>query len=393
MTPRERFLTAMRNGVPDRVPVSPDTSNYIPCKLTGKPYWEIYFHNDPPLWKAYLNVTDQLGSEAWNTACWSPKLKRRDDAVGLETSLSFDAEQDAMVQHTKWILPDGELTGRQLCFRQEPPSPIEKPIKDIERDLPIWLAMLEPPDGVDEADVAAHRAACEARQQAFGVGIGYPGFHMWETVVQGGIEPLTYAMMDCPQVLDAWHEKHMAYCVQAAKVLLDLKPDYLFFGGSGTLTMASPELARRYALPTLKAVTAMARQADVPTLVHSCGRSWAFMEMLAEDTDMDMFNPVELPPHGDAELGPAREAFGQRLALMGNLHTTDVMLRGTPQQVREHCAQAMRDAGMHGGFILSTGDQCPRETPMENLHAMVEAAHSLGVYEQGRVHDTSRGFS
>jgi hypothetical protein len=27
MTPRERFLTALRNGVPDRVPATPDLSN------------------------------------------------------------------------------------------------------------------------------------------------------------------------------------------------------------------------------------------------------------------------------------------------------------------------------------------------------------------------------
>ena len=37
MTPKERFLTALAGGVPDRVPAVPDISNFIPCKRTGLP--------------------------------------------------------------------------------------------------------------------------------------------------------------------------------------------------------------------------------------------------------------------------------------------------------------------------------------------------------------------
>jgi len=42
MTSKERMLTAFRNQQPDIVPVSPDISNMIPAKLTGKPFWDIY---------------------------------------------------------------------------------------------------------------------------------------------------------------------------------------------------------------------------------------------------------------------------------------------------------------------------------------------------------------
>jgi len=33
-----------------------------------------------------------------------------------------------------------------------------------------------------------------------------------------------------------------------------------------------------------------------------------------------------------------------------------------------------------GGFILSTGDQCGRDTPDENIYAMVETAREYGAY-------------
>src|SRR3972149_1517995 len=65
MTSRERVITAMRNGKPDRVPVAPDISNMIPARLTGKPFWDIYIDDKPPLWKAYIDAVDRYGIDGW----------------------------------------------------------------------------------------------------------------------------------------------------------------------------------------------------------------------------------------------------------------------------------------------------------------------------------------
>ena len=51
MTPRQRLLTTLSGGIPDCVPVAPDFSNMIPARLTGKPFWDLYLYNDPPIWK------------------------------------------------------------------------------------------------------------------------------------------------------------------------------------------------------------------------------------------------------------------------------------------------------------------------------------------------------
>ena len=49
MNSRERLLTVMRGNIPDCVPVAPDFSNMIPARLTGKPFWDLYLCNDPPV--------------------------------------------------------------------------------------------------------------------------------------------------------------------------------------------------------------------------------------------------------------------------------------------------------------------------------------------------------
>jgi len=65
MNSRERMITAFSNRQPDMVPVSPDISNMIPCRLTGKPFWDIYLRNDPPLWKAYIEAVKYFGFDGW----------------------------------------------------------------------------------------------------------------------------------------------------------------------------------------------------------------------------------------------------------------------------------------------------------------------------------------
>ena len=85
---------------------------------------------------------------------------------------------------------------------------------------------------------------------------------------------------------------------------------------------------------------------------------------------------------GDCCLADLKKRFGNRIVLKGNLHTTEVMLRGTVDEVKAACRKAIDDAARGGGFILSTGDQCGRDTPDENLHAMVKTARTYGRYDR-----------
>src|SRR5512137_1252433 len=64
MTPRERLTTVLQGGIPDCVPVSPDFSNMIPARLTGKPFWDLYLYNDPPIWEAYLDCAKRFNIDS-----------------------------------------------------------------------------------------------------------------------------------------------------------------------------------------------------------------------------------------------------------------------------------------------------------------------------------------
>jgi uroporphyrinogen decarboxylase len=383
MTSRERFLTAMRGGIPDRVPVAPDISNYIPAKRTGLPFWDIYFNGATPLWKEYLKTMDYFGGDYWVSSCGGlPTIWEPGPGVTQTNQDTYDAHMDAMVRRTTIRTPDGALTSETVCFRADPPSPVRKPLKDPQRD---WKAfrhtLLGRPVALDISGWNDLRAECARRHAAVGVAIGYPGFHGWMGAVDGGLEGLTYMLMDHPEMLDEWCELDSAVHEKLMELILQAKPDYILFGGSGTLTLSSPELVMKYCIPGLKKMTKQARDAGIATLLHSCGKSRLLVDMLAQHTSLDMVNPLEVAPMGDVDLAELKRARGGQIGLMGNLHTTEVMLRGSAALVRRKALEAMRDAGLGGGFCLSTGDQCGRETPDENLFALIDAAKRYGVYD------------
>lgn len=383
MTSRDRFLAAVRNLPADRVPVSPDFSNSIPASRTGLPYWEIYFEGHYPLWKAYLEACDHFGTEAWVASAFGAPFVCDTPAVVTESTLELDHSRDAMMKSTRYRTPDGDMTGLEICFRDNPSSPVRKPVTDPVEDRAKAAHFFQCPDRIDREIFETVRQQCLSRGQAFGCCMGYPGFHSWEGFVDQGVATLSLMLQDCPEILEEWFDRHMAQGTRQMELLLDAAPDYILFGGSGTITMASPALARKYALPALKKWSAMAKSRQIPTMVHSCGKSRVLVEMLATETDVNLINPLEIPPMGDIDLAEVKRTHGSKIALMGNLHTTDVMLKGDVARVRRAALQALRDAGQGGGFVLSTGDQCGRDTPRENIFALVQVAKEYGHYENG----------
>jgi uroporphyrinogen decarboxylase len=95
---------------------------------------------------------------------------------------------------------------------------------------------------------------------------------------------------------------------------------------------------------------------------------------------LTIIDPLETPPMGDCDLAQLKRLYGDRIVLKGNLHTTRVMLHGSVDDVVAASKQAIDDAAAGGGFVLSTGDQCGRDTPDENIWAMIETARTYGRY-------------
>ena len=63
-----------------------------------------------------------------------------------------------------------------------------------------------------------------------------------------------------------------------------------------------------------------------------------------------------------------------RAILVRPVDPSGVLAKGTPEEVRDKCREAIQTLGGGGGFILGLGCAMPSTNPDENIDAMIEAA-------------------
>jgi hypothetical protein len=210
MTPRERLLTVLRGEIPDCVPVAPDFSNMIPARLTGKPFWDLYLYNDPPIWEAYIDCA------------------RRFDIDSLMDGyfpLTFPEERT------------GGSPERERFIVEKTPERIVTRSSHVEDGKRVWAPTVEVFPVAEPAK--------------------------W------GIPAAAMHMPPEPERLEAAERRFELILKMEAET--DVRPDFLCVGGSGTLVFQTEEMFRRVAFPAVKRVIELASAAGLPTHVHSCG--------------------------------------------------------------------------------------------------------------------------
>ncbi len=146
------------------------------------------------------------------------------------------------------------------------------------------------------------------------------------------------------------------------------------------MSVISPSIFKKYNLPFIKDATKLCKEAGVISHLHVCGKSREVVEIVYDETDLDVVEPLERPPSGNVDLMAIKRKFGDKLALKGNVNTFETMLRGTVEDVKREAKWCIDVAAEGGGFVLATGDQVPRDTPDENIFALVETAERYGKY-------------
>lgn len=376
LTPRERMLLAMTNRVPDCVAVAPDISNMVPCRLTGKPFWEVYYFGEPPLWRAYIDAVRYFGFDGWFTD-GSMQFQWPGDRASAIEELRKTPER--WVVTTRGRIDDRRYRIETTYYAADSPTRTGRPCSDIEADWPLLEKFFAPPVGYNPSLLKRQRAEL-GDLGAFGVSIGYPGFHTWFEMFTGGLPDLCQWYFERHEWIERLRAMHERQLLAQMEMILAERPDFVLLGGSGTITLQSPKIARELSLPTIQKLTRMAAAAGVPTMLHSCGKERQLVRWCAEESDLNCINPLEIAPMGDCDLAEVKASHGHRIALMGNLHTTEVMLFGSPADVARAAVAAIDAAGSGGGFILSTGDQCGRDTPDENIFKLIEVARTYGRY-------------
>ncbi len=394
MTSRQRMLTAMRNEIPDRVPVCPDISNMIPANLTGKPYWDIYLHESPSLGEAYLEAIQTLDMDGWylyGHVLGGNKDFPVDsqDVTGLVYNTFFvpknlvsrrikQVSDNEVQEELRVNTPLGELASQTTVFRSAPPWDVTNFIKDIPKDWPRMRWLMGENWHWDnqccDQEKVGERAVYGLQVHTF--------VDFWDGIRDGQSDKMIFDFYDSPDVMAEIFDYYKAFTLARVAGLIRAGVDEILVQGSNSsMSLINPEIYREFVLPLNIEITNLAREMGCVAHLHTCGCSRLVVEMNMEKANFDIIEPLEKPPSGDVDIAEVKRRYGNRVALKGNLLTSGKLLHGTPRDVEQEVIATLRAAGQGGGFILSSGDQVGGNTPLENLHAMIEAGKKYGRYD------------
>jgi len=126
----------------------------------------------------------------------------------------------------------------------------------------------------------------------------------------------------------------------------------------------SPQTFRDLLVPAYQLICS---KAAAPVVLHICGNASAFLPYLP-DSGIDTFSC-----DANVDVGFAKMVLGNKVSVMGNVHTIAQLLMGTPDSVREAAMSCI----VKGTDVLAPSCGVPPRTPTENFKVLPEIAKCM----------------
>jgi MtaA/CmuA family methyltransferase len=154
----------------------------------------------------------------------------------------------------------------------------------------------------------------------------------------------------------------MPATIASARAQFQAGADIVVLADHATGNLIGPYHYQEYLLPIHKELTS---EIKGPLILHVCGNCMDRLELFADAG----FDGYHFEWQVDAKV--AVEKVGHRMCMVGNVNNPQTLYQGTPEKVYKQVRYAI-EAG-----VDIVGPECaiPLATPLENLKAIVSAAH------------------
>ena len=351
MKSRERFVTALRCGIPDRVP-----------------------------------VYDFIGGRGL-----------QQQLLGYTTDL-YDAETQAKLAGLLGFDAFPVFLGGFCGVEEEPHAPGSKyqdewGVTYVQHGWPIMTQTASPiqsradwqnyhlPELHTRHRVRMIRAAVQCNQNELAIVV----------ILLGPLTMMYWYLMDAltlsvtlyedPDLVREMCRAYVAWAVEAIRLAVAAGPIDAFYladdwgGGSGLLM--SPRHLREFFLKPYADIVAEMRRLAIPVIMHNDGKIWDVLDDLVA-TGINAYHPVERAAGMD--LAAVKQRYGDRICPIGNINNKTTMVSGTPDDVRRKALECLRIAAPGGGYVMATDHSLHDDIPLDNIRAYVQVAHQYGVY-------------
>ena len=150
--------------------------------------------------------------------------------------------------------------------------------------------------------------------------------------------------------------------------------DLLLGDPTSSGSLISKEIFEEFSIPKINQLARKYRKEyNAPSHLHICGEAAPIAESVNKaEVDVYTFDYMN-------NLKDMANWVSDKIILAGNIDPMNVIWMGSPELVDEKCREAI-EAMKDRRFILMTGCETPRDTPLANLQAMASAAKKYGTY-------------
>lgn len=363
MNSRQRLLTALEGGVPDRLPAT--THHVMPYflerymdgisiadffrKMDLDPiHWTVPVKPDPGRNEYFAPGQGEPGflqvqrvfSDNWRII--TEELPDSDYATRRETVQTPKGDLSMVVQgnqYTEWVSEflvkeksDLDLIAEyQTC-----------PVCDVEK-----------------VNQAASTFGKEGIIRGFVIPFdvyGQPGCWQDFCCVRGTQQAIMDTFDDpswVHQMLSVIRDRKLAYIRSLKGAAYDLME---LGGGDASTTVISPSMFESFVAPYDTALIEAAHEAGIRIAYHTCGGMMPILEQIAEMNPdaMETFTPAAMG--ADVDLGEAKKRIGDRVCMIGGFNQAHYFLGCSPEETRRYVQKCFQDAGAGGGYILAPSD-------------------------------------
>ena len=360
MNPKQRLLTALSCGKPDRVPVTEfwiNESSLLGIARILRPeavhieaMKDRFGEERPEILDIYCMVVQELGLDATCTSV----------SIGLDC-ISEDRGRDKFG------------TVYRLSEHGEP-LPVDGPIKSKSD-----LSGFDMASRLERADFSGVRYVIDkvGKERACLVSITDPFKVSWER--RGGMEHLLMDYVEDPELAHGLARIATDFGKAAIDMALQIGADGFVMPGdlAGEIaTIMSPAHYREYIKPYHQEIVEHCHRRGSKIIKHTDGNIWAILHDLIE-VGFDGFHPVQ-PQCMD--IGEVKEQLAGKMCVVGNIDCRNLLVFGTPEEVKRVVKETIEKAAPGGGYILTSSNSIHPACKPENYIEMVRAAHEYGVY-------------
>ena len=355
MTHRERVITALSHGIPDRVPRSLNLS--------------------PALKKALQEAleTEDLIAALGLDASLDKVVSRGPSSAETDFAHYFD-EIPPGAHYSEW----GEMWYPADYYHfegQKKPLASFTTVQEIET-YPFPDIHAEYRYTGVSAQVAAVQAEGYPAISAYD-----PGFFETAHGVRG-MQDILVDLLIHPDFSHALLEeiavRNIGAAVQYAKAGVDILMIGDDWGFQRSMVMRL-DTFREYFKPLLKREIEAVREVnpDVIIAYHSCGHVEPIVPELIE-CGIDVLQSVQPEANDPAKL---KRLYGDHLAFWGTVGVQSTFPFGTPEEMERVVKERIETVGRGGGLLIGPAHVVEPETPVENVLAFVRAVDKYGVYD------------